>query len=294
MRKLFSLVAAAVLAACGGSSTQSTVRLALAGLSPLGTGFAYEGWLIVGGQPQSTGRFNADLTGALVTVSGAAIAQGDFAAGASVAASTATAFVITIEKTGVAGPSATHYLAGAVTNSQATLSTAAPQALGSDFTAAAGKYILAAPTDSAPAHNLSGLWFIDLSSGSPAAGLSLPALPAGWKYEGWAVINGQPVSTGKFVSASGPDLAAPYSGSGSAPSFPGEDFLHNAPAGLAFPTNLQGGMAVITIEPDPDDSPAPFALKPLIGSIGAAAADHVTYPMANKASTFPSGTATIR
>ena len=61
------------------------------------------------------------------------------------------------------------------------------------------------------------------------------------------------------------------------PPFPGEDYLVNAPMGLTFPTNLAGGTAVISIEPDPDNSPNPFTLKPLVKMIPADAADHVTY-----------------
>ena len=78
------------------------------------------------------------------------------------------------------------------------------------------------------------------------------------------------------------------------PPFPGEDFLVNAPSGLAFPTDLAGGVAVISIEPEPDDSAAPFTLKPLAGGIDAAAVDHVTYAIPNTASAFPTGTAVIR
>jgi len=39
-------------------------------------------------------------------------------------------------------------------------------------------------------------------------------------------------------------------------------------------------MAVISVEPAPDDSPAPFTLKPLTRAIPANAADHVAFSMA--------------
>jgi hypothetical protein len=170
----------------------------------------------------------------------------------------------------------------------------APQALANTFATAAGKYVLATPTDGMNNNEKSGVWFLDLSTGAPAVGLTLPALPAGWQYEGWAVVAGKPVTTGRFTSATGADAAAPYSGPMAAPPFPGEDFLENAPSGLAFPADLSGGMAVITLEPEPDDSPAPFTLKPLVGTIPSAAADHQTYTMENRTSQFPSGAATIR
>jgi hypothetical protein len=135
---------------------------------------------------------------------------------------------------------------------------------------------------------------LDLTSGSPAVGLTLPALPAGWRYEGWAVAGGTPLTTGRFTAAMGADEAAPFSGTMDAPPFPGEDFLRNAPAGLTFPTDLSGGMVVISIEPDPDDTPGPFTLKPLRAAVAASAADHQTYNLENHAATFPTGTATIR
>jgi hypothetical protein len=77
----------------------------------------------------------------------------------------------------------------------------------------------------------------------------------------------------------------------SGPPFPGEDFLVNAPAGLTFPTNLAGGMAVISIEPVPDNSTAPFLLKPLVAPIPANAIDHTDYQM-NQNLVFPTGTVT--
>jgi hypothetical protein len=70
--------------------------------------------------------------------------------------------------------------------------------------------------------------------------------------------------------------------------------LLNAPAGLSFPTDLAGATAVISIEPEPDDSAAPFTLKLLLGAISAMATDHVTYAMGANLASFPSGTATIQ
>jgi hypothetical protein len=51
---------------------------------------------------------------------------------------------------------------------------------------------------------------------------------------------------------------------------------------------------LITVEPQPDDGPAPFALKPLVGSIPMAAVPRTTYVMMNNASSLARGTATIR
>lgn len=270
------------------------LTLNVTGLQPLLNGFHYEGWAIIGTSPVPTGKFNVDTQGNLITLAGAPVAGGVFRTDRDVGS--ASAIVITIEPNGDtdALPTATHYLAGAVANGTATLTVGAAQALGNDFTAATGKFILAAPTTATTTDEKSGLWFIDLSTGSPAAGLSLPTLPQGWKYEGWAVINGIPVTTGTFLTASAADEQKPFSGPLQGPPFPGEDFIIGAPAGLTFPTNLSGGMAVITIEPSPDDNPSPFTLKPLTGAIPTNAADHVTYPMTTQTTGFPRGTATIR
>ena len=122
--------------------------------------------------------------------------------------------MITIEPVGDddRSPADTHYLAGDVSNGKATLSVGHGAAFGDDFLSATGAYILATPTDSPDANENSGIWFLDLSSGSPAVGLDLPGLPPGWTYEGWAVIDGVPVSTGRFIALNETDLDAPYSG----------------------------------------------------------------------------------
>jgi hypothetical protein len=66
----------------------------------------------------------------------------------------------------------------------------------------------------------------------------------------------------------------------------------NAPAGLTFPTDISGGKAVITIEPDPDNSATPFTLKPLVGDVPMNASDHTNYGMDTNLPSFPTGTAT--
>jgi hypothetical protein len=288
---------AGALTACDddppGPQAPTRLRLNLSGLEALAGGFHYEGWVILGGQPVSTGKFDIGAGGALVTIGGAQIPNNTFDVGRDIGG--ASAVVITIEPTGDvdAMPAQTKILAGNVANAAATLGIAAPQALGTDFGGASGRFILATPTTAATTDELSGIWFIDLSGGSPAAGLTLPALPSGWRYEGWAVIDGTPVTSGRFLTPTGADASAPFSGPDPGPPFPGEDFIQNAPAGLAFPTSLAGDMAVISVEPEPDDGPAPFALKPLVGTILQNATDHVTYMMQRNAASFPSGVATI-
>ncbi|WP_370478119.1 hypothetical protein [Tamlana flava] len=84
---------------------------------------------------------------------------------------------------------------------------------------------MATPTDGDNNNEFSGVWFLDLSSGSPAVGLDSPVLMAGWKYEGWAIIDGVPVSSGTFTNVADFDDKAtttPFKGNmGDGPPFPG-------------------------------------------------------------------------
>ena len=267
------------------SANSQTVTLNINGLEDLGANYQYEGWLIVGGMPVTTGTFTVDVNGEL--------SQTIFSVNSSDLIN-ATKFVLTIEPIPDPDPdpSSTHILAGDFIDFDAPLSVGDPAALGDDYSGIDGKYILATPTNGDNSDELSGIWFLDLSSGSPEVGLTLPTLPDGWKYEGWAVISGIPVTTGTFTAVDMVDEADPYSGPDPGPPFPGEDFLVNAPSGLTFPTDLSGMTGVISIEPDPDNSTAPFLLKPLVGGIPSNAMDHVTYMIdSNVANSFPTGTA---
>jgi hypothetical protein len=265
--------------------TTSTLKLNISGLEDLGSSAKYEGWIIVNGSPVSTGTFTVNASGTL--------SQTDFDVDATNLAN-ATAFVLTIEPNPDSdpNPSQTHILAGSFSGNSSSLSISHSAALGDDFTSATGTFILATPTDGAMTNENSGIWFLDLGTGSPAQGLFLPTLPSGWKYEGWAVINGTPVTTGTFTSTTSADDADPYSSTQPGPPFPGEDFLMNAPSGLTFPTDISSGKAVISIEPDPDNSASPFTLKPLVGDIPMNATDHTNYAMSTNVASFPTGTAT--
>lgn len=279
--------------ACSTSSDSDnqSLTLELSGVEPLQNGFHFEGWVIINGSPVTTGKFNVDDNGNIVTLSGSAIPNGEFEVNADLSA--ATTFVLSIEPSGDTDeiPAETHHLSGDIANGRSTLSFSHGASLGDDFSSSTGAYILATPSDDDNTNENSGIWFLDPSG--PSAGLSLPTLPAGWRYEGWAVSDGNPISTGTFTSVSGADALAPYSGTNDTPPFPGEDFLVNAPASLNFPIDLAGGTAVISIEPYPDDSPSPYTLKPLVGQIPINATDRVLYSVNNNANTFSTGSVII-
>lgn len=261
------------------------LTLNISNLMDLGDTERYEGWIVVNGTPVSTGTFTVDGSG-MMSQTEFMVDDDDLAA--------ATDFVLSIEPhpDNDPAPSAIKILGGVFAGSSAPVSVSHGAALGNDFAAASGKYILATPTTTSIDDELSGIWFLDLSSGMPGVGLNLPALPMGWKYEGWAVIGGMPVTSGTFSDVDMMDDTAPFSGMDApGPPFPGEDYVTNAPAGLTFPTDLSGATLVISIEPSPDNSSSPFQFKPLVASVPMPASDHMTYDFASKVGeTFPNGT----
>ncbi|MFT5821964.1 MAG: hypothetical protein ACI8ZM_003220 [Crocinitomix sp.] len=286
-KKLITYTAVAALAIFSVACKKNKIvdlTLNIDGLENLGSDFVYEGWIIVDDAPVTTGTFTVDDAGVMSSTTFDVNQK---------SLEDASTFILTIEPAvdADASPSNVHILAGDFSDDNASLTVSHTSALGNDFTNATGKYILATPTNGEMTDENSGVWWLDPTAG-PGAGLDLPTLPAGWAYEGWAVIDGTPVSTGTFSANSGVDNGAPFSGAMAGPAFPGEDFLENAPDGVSFPTDLAGQTVVISVEPMPDNSTNPFTLKPLVGGVPATAVDHTPYTMDNNATaTNPTGTA---
>lgn len=270
----------------GPTSATGNLSLNITGLGDLGSAAQYEGWIIVNSSPVSTGRFTVNSSGQLSKTS-FMVNSSDL--------SSASKFVLTIEPEPdpSPNPSGVKILAGSFSGSTANLTIGDSSAIANSFTSSTGIYVLATPTNGPNTNELSGVWFLDLSGGTPHQGLMLPVLPPQWRYEGWVIIPGHSaLSTGKFTDPNAPDMMAPYSGTMPGPPFPGEDLLMNAPAGYTFPTDLQNARFVITVEPNPDNSASPFFLKPLSAMAPANATDHTNYNMDNNAaSNDPTGTA---
>lgn len=264
-------------------NTNKTLTLNISNLTPVEANERYEGWVIVDGTPVSTGLFEVSEQGVLSETSF------DIP---SATLDAATAFVLSIEPfpDNDPAPSDIKILGGAFTSSTAMLEVSHPAALAASYNTASATYILATPTSTDMMDELSGVWFLDNSSGTPMQGLNLPTLPANWVYEGWAVIDGMPISTGRFTALDMQDGQALYSGMDAVgPPFPGEDFLQNAPMGLSFPTDLTNATIVISIEPEPDNSLKPFAFKPMV-SMPSSASAHTAISMTNQVdSNFPTG-----
>lgn len=253
-------------------ATTGSLTVDLTGLEQLGSDYVYEGWLIVDGNPVSTGTFTSVSFPQTYTVGINDLQK-------------ATTFVVSIEPAGETGaaalaPAKTKILAGDFSGNSASVTS---KGIVADFDASWGKYILATPTDADDTNEASGVWFLDNSGAAPVAGLSLPTLTDGWKYEGWVVLNGTPVSTGTFSAVNVADdnaATSPYKGLvGNGPGYPGEDYLIGSAAGVNFPTDLKGATVVISVEPSPDNSPAPFTLKPLAHVVPADAINHTVISM---------------
>lgn len=264
-----------------------TLSLNISGLEDLGSDYVYEGWIIVNGNPVSTGTFT-NTSAQKFEVDATQLAA-------------ATKFVLSIEPAGETGqatatPASTKLLVGDFSGNTANVSIAT---VGNFNANNSGKFFLRSPTDETDGNNSndeSGIWF-GTPGMPPTAALNLPTLADGWKYEGWVVVDGVgPLSTGTFTSFGAADdnagLASSFSGTENAgPPIPGEDFFNNAPNGFTFPLDIRGKKVVISVEPYPDNSPAPFLLKPLSGTAGQETAP-TTYDLSFSNGSFPTGTVT--
>jgi hypothetical protein len=146
-------------------------------------------------------------------------------------------------------------------------------ALGADVRQAQGYFLIDTPTSADSADSASGIWFMQSIAPQTAGLMQLPALGEGWKYAGWvrSCCFGPPSSqgfvnytTGLFSGAFGYDAdsaGARRGPVGNGYPYPGQDFcgVKRLP--------LRSGIfdAFVTIEPNPDNSPAPFSQLMLFG-----------------------------
>ncbi len=253
-------------------------------LSPLESGI-YEGWVVRGDAKYSFGTFNTDASSNIV---------GDLKLD-NVTPQDGDKIVVTIEPVpdDSPDPSPTVVLAGDVVSGAATLSFPV------DVSNFAGKYILATPSNGDNTTETAGVWFLSLETGSITTGLDLPVAPDGWIYEGWAVYNGVPLTTGQFKDPAAADNFDGYTGPESVPALPGEDFIVNLPEGTETPVDLANGSSkiVISLEPyingsDPTGE-GPAQVKPLVADVAAGAADHETFNMMLDTSSLPTGSASL-
>ena len=266
--------------------TTAILTLDINGLEDLGADFVYEGWIIVNGAPVSTGTFTSTATGQTYAID-------------KIMLDAATKFVLSIEPVGETGtaaasPSDTKLVAGDFAGNSASISIGTVGDFSS--TTPSGVFFLRSPTDEAGGNNgndENGIWF-GTPGAPPSPAFTLPTLEAGWKYEGWVVVDGVgPLTTGTFTSFDTLDdnagAVTSFGGTENVgPPIPGEDFFNNVPVGFTFPLDLRGRTIVISVEPSPDNSPNPFLLKPLVGTAGNDTAP-TTYDLGFSNSSFPTG-----
>ncbi len=262
---------------------ESGVHIELAGLADLaGTGF-YEGWLIwknssvdTTTQYKSIGILTPDALGVIDT---SIEVEPGYLQGMQV-------FVISVEPDTAQSPKpgSSVILSGKNRSYSGNLYDLIP-GLRNNFwieqNQVQGKYMLATPTDAAALNPLNGLWFVQKDEANELiAGLTLPVIPANWKYEAFIVQNGDTLSLGKFNDPALADLSNLYGGSEPGYKFPGEDFLNAAPVGWTFPLNLQGAEVFITLTPPhPLASRNPYLYKLMEAVIPAAADTGQVYEM---------------
>ncbi|MDH7445601.1 anti-sigma factor [Aquimarina sp. 2201CG14-23] len=234
----------------------ANVSIETIGLETLTGGSTYQGWLIVNGQAVPTSRFTNPTGTVNLTVLASDLED-------------ASEFVLTIEPVGDTDnvPSNAKILTGSFNGSNSATLNFAPVV--ADLSSTSGQFFLATPTDDVADNDEFGVWFMNGS----AAGLSLPALASGWKYEGWVDFGNKIVSTGTFSDVDVTDDANFFKGSGGVvPNFPGEDFLiipSQIPlTGITFPAAVTSKRVFITVEPFEDKDPAPFFIEPLSGTAG--------------------------
>ena len=298
MKKILSLLLISpvlFLMSCGdddtdGGPSTSEITLSISGLEDLGATAQYEGWVITSEGPVSTGTFTVNANGELSATT-FTVNQADL--------DDATKFVLTVEPIPDTdpAPSAQKLIAGDFSGNMASLSTSTTPALG-DFSNAAGTYFLRTPTDEPNPGNpnngndFNGVWF-GAPGMPPTANFTLPALGDGWVYEGWLVTANGPISTGTFTDFGDRDSGNPFSGTeyNMGPPIPGEDFFNANGSSETFPIDVRGKTVVISVEPVPDNSPAPFLLKPLVSMIAAdAATAPAVHNFGQNLSSLPTGT----
>lgn len=287
-------------AGCGSSDPRPRIAfdLSLAALPALGSASVYQGWAVVDGIPVTTGRFviDASVAPARVTSPDGIRIYGTTSRSTFGPAATglgqdfprivdATHFFITIESRSELSlrPSGNVILAGPIIGDAAELAIFGEEGPGSPKKAdgsapLGGTAMLTSPTGGGNPWN--GVWFTTTPAFPGGPSLDLPVLAReGLLYEGWVmdVIGGVWLSLGKFSDPGFLDLDAqtsPTRGLLSAGLLaPGQDFIFPAVAGAATPLFLADGTmeAFITLEPVPDNSPAPFPLRLLSAPIPAAA-----------------------
>ena len=254
-------------------------------LQPLDQGI-YSAWLrLEKGDRVGIGTFNVNSNGQPVDGQGSVIDRFT----ASETLFSAISILIAIEPTGAIqdAPSEAVILQGPFIDGIATMAVPFPPGIGE----ATGSYRVFTPTDGPNTNEGSGVWAAN-ANGEPT--LALADINNLYMFEHFMVINGIPLTMGRFKTTDTRDLRNPWSGplTDTAPAVPGEDFVANAPAGFTFPADLSGSRLLVTLEALYGDRVEPSQLIVLEGTLPAVVGGEIIQ-LTNQTANFPTGTAVI-
>lgn len=261
------------------------VALGFEGLQQLDKGI-YSAWLrLEKGERVGLGGFNVNDNGQPIDNQGSVIDR--FTANETLFST--VSITIAIEPSGSIGdaPSEAVILQGPFIDGIAALIVPAPPGIGDT----SGSYRVFTPTDGPNTNEGAGVWAV---SANGEATLALGDLNSLYRFEHFMVINGMPITMGRFETADSGDFANPWSGPlhSEAPEVPGEDFLANAPAGFTFPVNLSGSQLLVTLEAIYMDLVEPSQLVVLSGTLPTVVGGEIIQ-LTNRTANFPTGTAII-
>ena len=267
---LGSLVGVALLVfAFMPSGGRTDLQLSFTGMPALANGFYYEGWVVVDGEPWSTGRFNVAADGSLVTPEGNPVKGGVYQA--DIDMTEAAAVAITLHPPGDdRGPNAQHIVGGAVEALAAKLTLDDSLGIGANLRESTGTYSL---------------------TGERSATLTFatPGMHPGFAYEAWVVKDGVLTSLGTF-GGKPVDVAA----GGHVHVHQQTDHTLKTHELVVDGADLRGSRVVLTLEPIPDDAPEPFGITVLDGDVVASAEVGVGYDIPAASSALPLGKATVQ
>lgn len=296
------LLLSLVTAGCDSGGTGGTedpillnMQLDVNELPPLGGSNNYRAWAVLPTRFLGSDLFNLTETGQYVNSTGQFISN-TFTFGDAIGETTKVLISVENKDGSEDAPSSTIVLAGDIVDFQADLTVTHPDALGEGFDSASGVFSLLTPSDADDTNETEGIWFVEsISAGNWTTGLSLPARPEGWLFEGWVEVADTVLSTGRFDSATGADMDSPFMTDlvREFIDYPGEDFFMQPPPGVTFPPDFSNARVFVTLEPDPDGQPAPFAIEILSGTVSATPEPLTNYELQGGL-VAPTGSALVR
>jgi len=260
--------------------------LEIEGLLPLDIeGAAYALWAIEDdGTPRSMGEFTVGADGRPVDADGNPIER--FTTDTNIVNALSVLISVRLPNSPTGQPSGWRVMSGPVIEGVANLRVPGPGNIGD----AVGSFRVFTPTDGPGTNEGSGIWAVDVD-GNPT--LDLPPTTQAFSYELFLVVNGEPLTLGRFNDPEGSDTSNRFSGEQEAPDVPGEDFPQDPPEGLVFPLDLGGTRLIVTLEPVTSDASTPTQFIVLEANLPAGLTGGETISMLNRADEFPTGTAVL-